>query len=243
MRDFSEIKRSIEQRDLLLREMNHRVKNVFQLAGGLVSLSARTAETPRQMAAAVQARLAALGRAHGLTLTRFTGSQVGADQPTTLDALVRAILSPYVDDDTDHRIVLAGAEVTISGSAVTSLALLLNEFATNAAKYGALSTPEGRISITWSISGPELKLRWAEERTPAADEPPSLEFGGFGSYLARTVVSQLGGSIRREWAGGGLVINLSAALECLTGSRYTGAASTDVSPARAGPMASSDTVA
>jgi PAS domain S-box-containing protein len=216
IRDFSEVKRSIDQRDLLLREMNHRVKNVFQLASGLVSLSARAAETPRQLAAAVQERLAALGRAHALTLTGFTASEAGSDQPTTLDALVRAIVSPYVDDDKDHRIALAGTEVAIAGSAVTSLALLLNEFATNAVKYGALSTPEGRISITWSVVGEELKLRWAEDGGPAANEPPSLEFGGFGSYLARTVASEFG-SISREWAGGGLVIHLSATLECLTG--------------------------
>jgi PAS domain S-box-containing protein len=217
MRNFSEIKRSIDQRDLLLREMNHRVKNVFQLASGLVSLSARAAETPRQLAAAVQERLAALARAHALTLTGFTESQTGADRPTTLDTLVRAILSPYFDDDKDRRIALAGTEVTIAGTAVTSLALLLNEFATNAAKYGALSTPEGRISITWSAVGEELKLRWAEDGGPAVNEPPSLEFGGFGTYLARTVASQFGGSISREWAGGGLVIHLSAALECLRG--------------------------
>jgi PAS domain S-box-containing protein len=223
MRDFSEIKRSMDQRDLLLREMNHRVKNVFQLASGVVSLSARTAETPKQLAAAVQQRLAALGRAHALTLTGFTASEAGSDQPTTLHALIRAIVLPYVDDQKDHRIALAGTDVVLAGSAVTSLALLLNEFATNAAKYGALSTPEGRISVTWSAVGEELKLRWAEAGGPVADQPPSLEFGGFGSFLARTVASQFGGSISREWAGDGLVIHVSAALECFTGQDQTAA--------------------
>jgi PAS domain S-box-containing protein len=215
MRDFSEIKRSIEQRDLLLREMSHRVKNVFQLASTIVSVSALAASTPSQLAAVTQERLAAMARAHALTLTSFTAVQTGKEPPTTLDALIRAITSPYADDNNEDRIRLTGPELTISGSVVTSLALLLNEFATNAVKYGALSKPEGTICISWSIVGAELKLRWTEDGVPT-EEPPSLEFSGFGSHLARMVARQLGGSIDRTWGSGGLVIEFSAGLECLT---------------------------
>src|SRR5437588_2342613 len=96
-RDITEHKRAQEQQNLLLREMGHRVKNLFAVASSVVSLSARSADTPENMAKAVRARLDALTRAQELTRPGLMGTPEKSSPDTTLQALVRTILSPYVD--------------------------------------------------------------------------------------------------------------------------------------------------
>jgi PAS domain S-box-containing protein len=207
--DISERKQAQEQQHLLLREMNHRIKNLFALAGGVVTLSARSAETANDLAKAVSERLAALARAHELTLPGVTGEK--ADRPATLPVLVRAIISPLLVEK--ERVIINGPDVPISGNAVTSLALLLQEFATNAAKYGALASETGRIEISWCEWKGELLLAWREQGGPPIDGPPESEEEGFGSTLARlTVTGQLGGKISRDWNKEGLTVNLSIPL-------------------------------
>jgi PAS domain S-box-containing protein len=210
--DISERKQAQEQQRLLLREMNHRIKNLFALAGGVVTLSARSAETPNDLAEAVRERLAALARAHELTLPGTTGEK--ADRPATLPILIRAIISPLLVEK--ERVVITGPEVPISGNAVTSLALLLQEFATNAAKYGALASETGRIEISWCEWKGEVLLVWREQGGPQIGGPPESEHEGFGSTLARLAVTgQLGGKISRDWDKEGLTIKLSVPLDRL----------------------------
>ncbi|NTI30938.1 PAS domain S-box protein, partial [Rhizobium rhizogenes] len=141
-RDITERRRAEEQQHLLIREMDHRVKNLFSLASSVVSLSARAATTPGELASAVSARLNALARAHALTVPRTSGAASRNEQATTLHALIQTIVAPYdiTTDSRQSRAIVTGPDIAISGSAVTSFALLLHEFATNAAKYGALST-------------------------------------------------------------------------------------------------------
>ncbi|MGH6837573.1 MAG: PAS domain S-box protein [Methylocella sp.] len=208
--DISDRKRAQEQQRLLLREMNHRIKNLFALAGGVVSLSARTAETPRDLAKAVHERLAALARAHELTLLDLNGGGEKSDQATTLPALIQTIVYPFHTEE-DARITISGPGVAIGRNAVTGIALLLQEMATNAAKYGALSTHSGRIDVSWVIWKDELMLAWREHGGPPLNGPPEKE--GFGSLLARlTVTDQLAGNISRDWKPEGLTINLSLSL-------------------------------
>ncbi|MGI8570442.1 MAG: PAS domain-containing protein [Methylocella sp.] len=213
-----ELHETLRQREeavrLLLREMNHRVKNLFALAGSVVTLSARTAGTPKELAEAVRERLAALARAHELTLPDIAGGGGKSGQATSLPALVRTIVSPYVTQG-DARIIIVGPDVPIGGSAVTSLALLLHEIATNAAKYGALSTESGHVDVSWSVWKDELLLAWRERGGPPLNGQPKKE--GFGSLLARlTVTGQLAGKISRDWNADGLTVNLSAPLVRLT---------------------------
>lgn len=211
-RDVTEHRRAQEQQRLLLREMNHRVKNLFALAGSIVMLSARTAETPKALAQAATERLAALARAHALT--QPSGASGEAERPTTLHALVRTILSPY--DPAESRVTVSGADPTLAGHALTGLALLLHEFATNASKYGALSTPEGRVDVACAEAGEQLLVTWTERGGPPVEGEAGAE--GFGTMLARaTVKGQLGGSIERDWQPEGLVIRLSVARERLGG--------------------------
>ena len=96
------------------------------------------------------------------------------------------------------RITVSGNDAPVSGAAVTSLALLLHEFATNAAKYGALSSPEGTIAIRCFDDGADLVVTWTERGGPPVVEPHGAE--GFGGVLSRLAVAgQLGGEIGREW--------------------------------------------
>ncbi len=216
-RDITERRRAHEQQSLLLKEMSHRIKNLFALANGVVALSARTARTPNEMAGAVRERLAALTRAHELTLPRLLNDEGPDVHATSLAALIGTVTSPYLGGGGEMpRVVADGPEITITGSAVASIALLIHEFATNAAKYGALSTPEGRIVIGWSVGGETLRLTWREEGGPPCAAPTGES--GFGTHLAGAIVSgQLAGEISRDWRPDGLVLRLSLRLDRLAG--------------------------
>ena len=213
--DIEDQRRGEELRELLLNEMDHRVKNLFAIVGGVVTLSARSAKTPQEMAAIVQGRLGALASAHVLIRAGKPGS--GASQVPTLDALVRAVLAPHVvleATDGEARVVIEGPDVPIGGDAVTSLALVLHELATNAAKYGALSTPDGRVHVSWTVSTGKLELRWEERDGPPVHGPPARD--GFGSLLARRSLNgQLQGDLTFDWDPLGLTVRLWAALERL----------------------------
>jgi PAS domain S-box-containing protein len=203
-RDITELKKAREQQRLLLREMSHRVRNLFALSGSIVGLSARLAKSPRELAETTRARLSALARAHALTFSDGFGD--AARQPTTLQSLVRTIVAPF--DESEHpRIAVSGIDAVVSGSAVTSLALLLHEFATNAAKYGALSTDAGSVNVVFAGEGDGILVHWTERGGPPVAAPNGGS--GFGDVLSRIAVSdQLGGEIVRDWRPGGLAIRL-----------------------------------
>ena len=106
------------------------------------------------------------------------------------------------------RIAISGIDAGVSGSAVTSLALLLHEFATNATKYGALSADTGTVKVVFAEEGDAIVVHWIERGGPPVSPPTGAE--GFGGVLSRIAVSnQLGGEIVREWRPEGLAIRLS----------------------------------
>ncbi len=219
-RDITERRRARDQQELLLREMDHRVKNLFSLASSVVNLSARSARTPKELAAAVGHRLAALARASALTLVKPSDATTTIEHPATLHALIRTVTSPYDgrNDEGMERVAVSGVDVPLSSGSVTSLALLLHEFATNAAKYGALATPNGYIDVHCLDEGAEFVLTWTERGGPPVDHRTEGE--GFGSILSRTAVKgQLNGTISHDWAPEGLTIRLTAARDRLTGER------------------------
>jgi len=207
-RDITLRRRAEEQQLLLIREMDHRVKNLFTLAASVVLLSARSALTVADLVSAVSSRLHALAQAHALTIPLSPGA-TGNRKSTTLHALIRTILAPYDDTGDDGlRAVVTGPDIAIGPEALTSFALLLHEFATNAAKYGALSTSNGRIDINCAQEGNRFVLTWVESGGPPIDRRTDGE--GFGSILARGAVQgQLGGAIVREWMPEGLSIRLT----------------------------------
>jgi PAS domain S-box-containing protein len=214
-RDITERRLAEHRQQLVLREMNHRVKNLFTLASSLVTLSARSAATPAELAASVAARLEALSRAHALTIPPTSGETVETEQATTLHALIRMLVAPFENDPGSSRVRIEGLDVPVSGNAATSLSLLLHEFATNAAKYGALSTPEGVIDIHCEDDGEQVSLTWTERGGPNIPTDPVVE--GFGTLLSgATVRGQLGGDIQREWRPEGLFLKLSVLRSRLT---------------------------
>ena len=212
-RDISERRRAERQERLLLREMNHRIKNLFAVASGVVTLSTRSAKTAPELADTIRERLGALARAHALTLPEITEAGAKIERSTTLSALVRAVFSPYVADR-GHGMDISGPEIGIGASAASSFALLLYEFATNAAKYGALSSQEGRVSVGWTIQDGQLLLVWQERGGPAIVHPPESQ--GFGTRFSEGILSSaFGGRISRDWAREGLTIRLSVPVERL----------------------------
>lgn len=223
--DVTERKTAQEQQVLLLRELSHRVKNLFAVASGMVGLTARWAKTPSDMAETLQARLGALARAQELALPQI--SAAGAERPrtVTLNDLVDVILRPHRQAHDDSRVGGSGPLVPISGSAVTSLALVLNELATNAAKHGALSSQTGRVHLTWSLDkriGDEgigdkavLAFSWAEQGGPTIAGTPQAR--GFGNVLTRSSVErQLGGTIAYDWRSEGLIVTIEVPADRLS---------------------------
>jgi PAS domain S-box-containing protein len=216
-RDITERRRAQEQQNLLVREMSHRVKNLFAVTSGLVTLSARSARTPADLAEAVRERLGALARAHGLTRPGLLNGGEKPGEDTTLHALVQTIFAPYVDHRVKGRgfFIITGPCLPIGGNAVTSIALVMHELATNAAKYGALSSPGGYIHIDWSVKEDQLLLIWKEHGGPSLDGPAEHE--GFGSSLVRRLVTgQFEGQLSYDWKPKGLIIRLSVPVERLT---------------------------
>ncbi|MBY5427895.1 PAS domain S-box protein [Rhizobium leguminosarum] len=212
-RDISERKRAAEHQELLLREMHHRVKNLFAITGSIITLAARTAKTTAELAAGMQDRLVALSLAHEMTLPSPNGEATGAPQ-TTLFRLLSNILAPY-ERDGANRWQLTGDDIDVSGNKITDLALLFHEFATNAAKYGALSVEEGKLDIAVTKNGNIVEIVWLESNGPR-HEPPETHSIGFGSRLEQIVGKGLGVDISREWMPNGLAIRLSVPIGAIS---------------------------
>jgi PAS domain S-box-containing protein len=201
-RDVTERRRAADRQALLLREMDHRVKNLFALAASLVQLSARSAETTTELAKSVVDRLTTLSRAHSLTMSGVAGA---SDCDHALHALVNVILEPFGASDETERITISGADADLPGDLITPLALLLYELATNAVKHGALSMADGRVIIDTRVGPEGLSLSWKEVGGPPVDEAVSAE--GFGSKLMAATARQLG-SATHHWEKDGLRVEI-----------------------------------
>lgn len=213
--DITARKQAEDAQTLLLKEMDHRVKNLFFLMDSMVALSARSANTTQEMVSAVRGRLNALMRAHDLVRPEPGVLVRPTTERTTLDTIVRTILSPHrYGDGTTNRITITGPDVAVGPKAVFGLALTLHEIATNAAKYGALSNETGSLSVEWCADNHYLDLQWTECGGPKIAGSP--EKMGFGSALAhQSIASQLGGKIVRDWRNRGLFLNILVPLDRL----------------------------
>ena len=215
-RDVSDRKRHDEQQELLLKEMDHRIKNLFAIAQSIIFLSAETAATPKALADTVQGRLSAMASAHDLVRPRRTGRDIKLLE-TTLADIIKTLLLPHgvdIGSGDQPRLTIDGPEVIVSGDAVASIAMVIHELATNAVKYGALANAEGVVHIAWTISKKQLDLTWSEQGGPVIKAAPDVP--GFGSLLAQSsITGQLDGQISYDWNPSGVVIKLSAAVERL----------------------------
>jgi PAS domain S-box-containing protein len=201
--DIDDAKRQGERAELLSRELSHRIKNIFAVIVGLIGLSARREPAVKTYARELTTRVMALGRAHEYARPHSDDSRREVGE-ITLAGLLDDLLAPY-PARAEGRITLTGDDVPVDDRGATPLALLIHELATNAAKYGALSTEHGRVAVDARLEGDTLVIGWSEEGGPPVPGPPDRE--GFGTRLASlSVEQQLGGTLHREWRPEGMRI-------------------------------------
>lgn len=185
---------------LVSREYQHRVRNVLTIAQALAHQTARYAPTVAEFEQKLLDRLQALARAQDLLLQTH-------GQPTPLPPLVDNILAPY-EIATRVEATAATPDVRVDSSVAVVLALLLNELATNATKYGALSVPRGRLHLAWSRAPHAVTLTWKERQGPPVTPP---QRAGFGSKLFRAGFAQAGGALKLDYEPDGLRCRLTFA--------------------------------
>lgn len=184
-------RRNAEQKDLLMHETVHRLKNVLARVSGIARLTAREAVDKADMAARLDARLQAMASAQDLLVRSGTDS-------VDLERLLRS----EVEQVAGTAMTLSGPPVQVTAQQVQALALVFHELATNAVKYGAAAQDRGRLDVSWTIertpAGEELALRW-QESIPVAAPPPAGTGSGFGTRLLGGLIEgELGGTLERR---------------------------------------------
>jgi two-component sensor histidine kinase len=185
---------ALQTQEVLAREMSHRVKNLFALAASMIRLSKRSAATKDELADVLAGRMQALADANALVRRQFGD---GAPASVNLDELIRRILQPHGYAKSS----VAGPALAVGERATNNIALVFHELATNAAKYGALSSESGSIAVDWTIDDKDIILTWKEAGGPMTKQPTTT---GFGSRLVTTTVQSIGGDVHLDWAPGGL---------------------------------------
>ena len=195
LKDIAAEKGANETRDLLIRGINHRAKNVLAVAQGIVRLT--KAGDLAEYQTAIAGRIDALARAH----TRLAREHwEGALLSDVVRDEVRAQARP-------EAFTVEGPSLLLSANAVQPVGLVLHELATNTARYGALSTAAGTVDLSWTTT-PEgdLEILWRESGGPSIVPPDRT---GFGSSLMRQLARQLGGDVSLDWRENGLIARLS----------------------------------
>ena len=198
--DITDRKSAEERQTLLVREVDHRARNALAVVQSIIRLT--RAESKEAYIAAVEGRITALSRAHVLlSQSRWQGAN--------LSRILDEELAPYRRSDVD-KIATSGPEVFLEPATAQILALALHELATNAAKYGALSSTFGRVNLSWDLGPDHLVLQWAESGGPSV-RPPSSE--GYGTrVIGASVERQLDGSATFDWHPDGLRFTMSIPL-------------------------------
>lgn len=191
--------RADEVQLLLAREVDHRAKNLLAVVQAVMRMS--RADSKEEFVAAVCERVNALARVHSL-LAQEGWEGIG------LLALAERELAAHAD-----RVTLHGPSVSLASTAAQPMSMLLHELSTNSVKYGALSTPEGRVKVSWSLEPAESRLHlcWRESDGPAVAQRPPRQ--GFGTRVIDTSVAQLGGTVQRHWQPSGLLCKVRLPLE------------------------------
>jgi PAS domain S-box-containing protein len=202
-RDVTDRKRAEETQQLLVDELNHRIKNTLATVQAIASQTLRRSKGPSDFVTAFNGRIQSLSRAHAL----LTGASFqGAD----IQQLVRDQL--LLGGEPDARITWSGPSLVLEGQVALHLALVLHELGTNARKHGALSTPSGQVTVRWetrSNNGTRLVLDWRESGGPKV-KPPSAR--GFGSMLIEQSLQTHGGIVSVSYAEMGLFCTIDLPL-------------------------------
>ena len=177
------------QRSLLMNELNHRVKNTLSAVQGIVARGLPDIPENAAYRAAAESRLLALSNAHNILSNRNWESAALSD-------IAKSVIGPY---GARERLHMNGPDVILAPRLAIPLAMVLNELATNAVKYGALSAPTGHLHLSWAYAAPDrLRLDWRESGGPPAHQPAKL---GYGSrFIERAVSAELKGTYAASYA-------------------------------------------
>jgi PAS domain S-box-containing protein len=206
--DIHDAKLDAEQNVILSRELSHRIKNIFAVINGLIGQSSRSYPESRPFAQLLQERVAALGQAH-----EFVRPHSEESRPDVPDASVQTLLARLFSAYpafAEGRFTLTGEDAPIDDRGATPIALVFHELATNAAKYGGLSTYDGRVAVNVARAGNDLVIDWIESGGPEVMSIPQGR--GFGSRLVEmSIGGQLGGAIDQDWKPEGLHARVTVA--------------------------------
>jgi two-component sensor histidine kinase/PAS domain-containing protein len=205
--DITDRKRAAEHQTQLVAELDHRVKNILARVAVVAKYTRQGSHSMDELIRALDGRIQSMADAHALlSQSRWRG--VG------LSDLVRRQLAPYT---TKSNMVIDGPDVTLSAVATQAVAMVLQELVTNAVKYGALSTPRGKVSVSWNLrtcpSKPRLQLTWQEIGGPRVTVPKE---SSYGTNLIRNLVPhELGGTAKLEFAPEGAHCDIEIPLDQL----------------------------
>lgn len=196
--DISDRKEAENHRDLLSKEMAHRVKNTLATVQSIVGQSLRQADADPALAASISQRLQALAGAHDVLTNRGW-------EEARLAEIVATATAPF-DSGENTRIHFGGDTVVVSSRAATAIALAMHELSTNAVKYGALSNDSGAVTVNWHIENDWLELVWQESGGPLVVQPTRT---GFGSrMIERALSASIQGTASIEYRPSGVVFTI-----------------------------------
>ena len=193
--DIDDTYRQSEARELLSRELAHRIKDVCSIISSLLTLRTRGKPELAEFSAEMDQAIRALAKAQDFVMP------IRPRQDQQLLSLLELLLSPYRKAN-DEVVTIVGASPRIGPRSATPLALIVHELATNATKYGALSAPGGTVDVKVAEAEGDIVIEWRENGGPEVTEPAKE---GFGTRLLKTTIeNQLGGNLLRTWQAAGL---------------------------------------
>jgi PAS domain S-box-containing protein len=194
--DITDRKQAEDRHAHLAKEVDHRARNILAVVQSIVRLT--NASTIKEYAAAVNGRIKALSIAHTLlSETRWQGAD--------LRGLVEEELAPY-RSARSNSVSTAGPDILLDHRCAQTIAMIIHELATNAAKHGSLSVDTGKVDLNWELRSDHINLRWEEKGGPPTAHPSSQ---GYGTRMVLAGLAQLGGEANFTWARGGLRCTLT----------------------------------
>lgn len=200
--DVTERKLAEQHQRLLVNELNHRVKNTLAIVQAIAWQSLRSSGVAKPAREAFEGRIAALAAAHDLLTER--NWEAGA-----IGQMVAGAVAPH--DPGEGRLTIAGPAISLEPKTAVALALAMHELATNAVKYGALSTPAGSVDVRWAIDKRRLRLTWRETGGPPVVQPIQRGFGA--RLLEQGLAEELKGCVRLEFRPEGVICAVEAELD------------------------------
>ena len=205
-RDITDRRRAEAQRDLLIEELEHRIKNTLAMVQSIADQTFRNSGLDPSVKAVFAARLVSLSNVHAVLTRRSWDS---AD----LHEIIATAVGPHRTPEND-RFEMRGPILRLEPRAAVALSMAVHELCTNAAKYGALSTERGRVEIAWSVDQEQFRWVWHEQGGPDVAAPGQT---GFGSRLIeRLLADQLSGQVRMNYERTGLVCSIDAPLDAIS---------------------------